>query len=190
MMTQPSKTRTIFVVSGPAGSGKTTVATYLSQELSIPYLEGDDYHPTANKVKMGSGMPLTDADRWDWLITLRNAATKHLQRSEAVLITCSSLRRKYRDVFRVASYDYPAVQVRFIYLKLDEEHLQARLSARVGHYMKESMVRSQMECLEEPAEDEFDVLKVDVQRDQTAVCRDALTRVRANLNEEEKNTDQ
>jgi len=134
---------------------------------------------------MGSGIPLTDGDRWDWLITLRNAATTQLQQSKAIIITCSCLRRRYRDVFRIASYNYPAVQVHFIYLKLDEERLQARITARMGHYMKESMVRSQIESLEEPAQDEFDVVKVDVRQDQVAVCKDALARVRAKLNEYE-----
>lgn len=139
---------------------------------------------------MGNGMALTDSDRWDWLITLRNAATKHLQRSEAVIVTCSSLRRKYRDVFRVVPYNSPGIEVRFIYLKLDEEQLQARVSARVGHYMKESMVRSQIECLEKPAQDEFDVLEVDVQQDQAAVCKDALARVCEKLNGKEIAVDQ
>ncbi|SPO00339.1 related to gluconate kinase [Cephalotrichum gorgonifer] len=179
------KNKMIFVVSGPAASGKTTIATYLSQELAIPYIEGDDYHTTANKVKMGSGIPLTDGDRWDWLITLRHEATKQLRESEAVIITCSSLRRRYRDVFRVVSYEDPAVQLRFLYLKARQQHLQARITARVGHYMKGSMVRSQMECLEEPAQDEFDVVQVDVQGDQVAVCRDALDRVWERLNEHE-----
>lgn len=80
MTTQPPQIKKLFVVGGPAGCGKTTVASYLSQELGIPYLEGDDYHSAANQVKMGSGIPLTDADRWDWLITLRNEATNNYGR--------------------------------------------------------------------------------------------------------------
>ncbi|KAM0550296.1 hypothetical protein ACHAPJ_008966 [Fusarium lateritium] len=135
---------------------------------------------------MRSGSPLTDADRWDWLITLRNAATEQLQKSNAVIVTCSSLRRKYRDVFRVASYHDPDVQLCFIYLRVDEEHLQARVRARVGHYMKESMVRSQMECLEEPALDEVDVVTIDVQRDPEIVCDDALNGVKTRLHRLEK----
>lgn len=130
-----------------------------------------------------NGIPLTDTDRWDWLITLRNEATKTLQKSNVVIVTCSALRRKYRDVLRVASYDHPTVRVCFIHLKVDKEHLQVRIKARVGHYMKESMVRSQMEILEEPAEDEFDVIKVDVHRDQDAARKDALASVLAKLKE-------
>ena len=140
------------------------------------------FHSPANKLKMGSAVPLTDADRWDWLIALRDAAVKALQYSDAIMITCSSLRRRYRDVFRVVSYNYPNMQPHFIYLKVDEKDLRTRVAGRVGHYMKESMVRSQMECLEEPAVDEFDVIKVDVQRDQARVCKEALARVREKLN--------
>lgn len=137
---------------------------------------------------MGSGVPLTDADRWDWLITLRNEAVKQLQNSNAVVLTCSALKRKYRDVIRVASYEHPTVQVHFIYLRVDEETLQARVKARVGHYMKEGMVHSQMETLEEPAQDEFDVIKIDVRQDKEAVREEALTKVRAKLKEYEPPT--
>ena len=134
---------------------------------------------------MRKGIPLTDNDRWDWLVALRNAAVKQLKGSNAILIACSCLRRRYRDVFRVVSYGSPTIQTHFIYLKLDEEHLEARLTMRMGHYMKESMLRSQIECMEEPAQDEFDVVTVDVQRDQAAVCGDALAVVRARLNQHE-----
>lgn len=137
---------------------------------------------------MGNGIPLTDADRWDWLITLRNEAVKKLQEADAVIVTCSALKHKYRDVIRVASYEHPTVQVHFIYLKVDEDTLQARVKARVGHYMKEDMVHSQMEALEEPQEDEFDVLKIDVTQDREAVKKGALTGLRAKLKEYEAPT--
>ena len=137
---------------------------------------------------MGNGVPLTDADRWDWLITLRNEAIKQLQKSNAVIVTCSALKHKYRDVIRVASYEHPTVQVHFVYLKVDEDTLQARVKARVGHYMKEDMVHSQMETLEEPQQDEFDVLRIDVTQDSEAVKRDALTGLRAKLKEYEPPT--
>src|SRR5689334_7698793 len=106
----------IWIITGPAGCGKTTVAQHLAAELSLPYIEGDDvcymgpsilglanllqYHPIANKEKMAAGTPLTDADRWDWLITLREAAIQKLRTSNAVIVTCSALKHKYRDVIR------------------------------------------------------------------------------------------
>ncbi|KIW82628.1 hypothetical protein Z517_05655 [Fonsecaea pedrosoi CBS 271.37] len=174
----------IWIITGPAGCGKTTVAQHLAAELSLPYIEGDDYHPTANKQKMASGIPLTDADRWDWLITLREEAIKRLQTSNSVIVTCSALKRKYRDVIRVANYDHPSVQVHFIYLKVDEVTLQARVAARVGHYMKEGMVHSQMATLEEPEEElEWDVMQVDVREDKELVKRHALELVQRKLKE-------
>ena len=133
---------------------------------------------------MASGTPLTDADRWDWLITLREAAVQKLQSSNGVIVTCSALKRKYRDVIRVANYEHPSVQVHFVYLKVDESTLRARVAARVGHYMKENMVHSQMTTLEEPEEElEWDVLQVDVREDKEAVQRNALDLVKRKLKE-------
>ncbi|KAJ9602051.1 hypothetical protein H2200_013411 [Cladophialophora chaetospira] len=176
----------IWIITGPAGCGKTTVAAHLANELSLPYIEGDDYHPKANKEKMASGSPLTDEDRWDWLITLREAAIEKLQASNSVIVTCSALKRKYRDVIRVANYEHPSVQVHFVYLKVDEHTLQARVAARVGHYMKENMVHSQMATLEEPEEElEWDVLQVDVREDKEAVKTHALELVKEKLKEYE-----
>lgn len=145
------------------------------------------FHPTANKQKMASGEPLTDADRWDWLITLREEAIKQLRNSNSVIVTCSALKHKYRDVIRVANYEHPSVQVHFIYLKVDEVTLQQRVKERVGHYMKEGMVHSQMVALEEPEEDqEWDVLRVDVRNDKEEVQRNALAAVRQKLKEYEQ----
>ncbi|RMZ80457.1 hypothetical protein DV737_g2970, partial [Chaetothyriales sp. CBS 132003] len=172
----------IWIVGGPAGSGKSTVAQYLAEQLSIPYIEGDDFHSKANKDKMGAGIPLDDQDRWDWLIALRNEALKQLHSSNSVVVTCSALKRKYRDVIRIANYDHPSVQVHFIYLKVDEATLQSRVAARVGHYMKENMVHSQLDELEEP-DNESDVLIVDVTRDKESVKATALSLVKTKLKE-------
>jgi len=134
---------------------------------------------------MAKGISLTDNDRWDWLITLREQAVKHLRHSNAVIVTCSALKHKYRDVIRVANYEHPTVQIHFIYLKVDERTLQNRVAARVGHYMKEGMVHSQMTTLEEPDE-EWDVLPVDVSNDREKVQREALEMVMRKLAEYEE----
>jgi gluconokinase len=131
---------------------------------------------------MGKNIPLTDADRWDWLIALREEAIKCLQSSNSVIVTCSALKHKYRDVIRVANYEHPTVQIHFIYLRVDEHTLQQRVAARVGHYMKEGMVHSQMATLEEPDE-EWDVLAVDVKNDKEQVQRSALEVVERKLAE-------
>lgn len=159
----------IWVVTGPAGSGKSTVGEDINNALKLPFLEGDDYHPRSNKEKMGAGIPLTDEDRWDWLTSLREAAIRvlspaeenHYQPPDGVVVACSALKRKYRDVVRVAAYECPNVKIHFIYLKLGKEALYDRLEHRKSHYMKSGMVNSQLEILEEPSPTEWDSTTVD-----------------------------
>jgi len=106
---------------------------------------------------MAANIPLDDADRWDWLITLRDQALTELKNgAKGVVVTCSALKKKYRDVIRTARlYDEdPNANVHFVYLKASKEVLLARVGARQNHYMKDSMVLSQLAALEEPGEDE------------------------------------
>ena len=120
---------------------------------------------------MARGEPLTDADRWDWLILLRDEAIKTLLSSSqqqqpdstpnSVIVTCSALKRKYRDILRIASLKHPSIKVHFVFLKATEALLMDRVRARKNHYMKDYMVRSQFESLEAPAEDEGDVVGVE-----------------------------
>lgn len=120
---------------------------------------------------MARGEPLTDADRWDWLILLRDEAIKTLLSSQqqqqpgstpnSVIVTCSALKRKYRDILRIASLKHPSIKVHFVFLKATEALLMDRVRARKNHYMKDYMVRSQFESLEAPVEDEGDVVGVE-----------------------------
>ncbi|KAG9522736.1 shikimate kinase [Aureobasidium sp. EXF-12298] len=167
--------RHIWIITGPAGCGKTSVAEYLSTAFALPYLEGDSFHPQANIDKMANNIPLTDADRWDWLILLRDQAVAALNTgASGVVLTCSALKRKYRDVIRVASYNDNNVLVHFIYLSATQELLLQRVHGRVGHYMKDSMVKSQFDALEPPTVDERDVMSVDVSGDFASVQKLAL----------------
>nr|OQO23147.1 hypothetical protein B0A51_09633 [Rachicladosporium sp. CCFEE 5018] len=159
--TPESSQKHIWVITGPAGCGKTSVAEHLHQTFSLPYLEGDTYHTPDNVSKMAAGHPLTDTDRWDWLITLRTACLSTLKTSPGVILTCSALKRKYRDVLRIASYGHPDVKVHFVFLKASEVVLMERVRGRKDHYMKDYMVKSQVESLESPGSDETDVLPVD-----------------------------
>ena len=99
---------------------------------------------------MANGQPLTDADRWDWLILLREEAISNLKKSQSagVIVTCSALKRKYRDVIRVANYHDPSVRVHFVFLSASQALLMDRVRARKNHYMKDYMVASQFESLE------------------------------------------
>ncbi|KAF2472286.1 carbohydrate kinase [Lindgomyces ingoldianus] len=152
----------ILIVTGPAGCGKSTVAKFLAERYSYVYIEGDDFHPLSNIEKMAANIPLDDADRWDWLILLRDQALAALkQGANGVVVTCSALKKKYRDVIRTARlYDEdPNASVHFIYLRASREVLLARVGGRQGHYMKDTMVTSQLAALEEPDKQEVERLK-------------------------------
>ena len=187
----------IWVITGPAGCGKTSVAEFLHETFSIPYLEGDtvrplpsqitpsidgktnntyQFHTPENVQKMADGQPLTDADRWDWLILLREQSLTTLKStsSAGVIVTCSALKRKYRDVIRIATYHDPSIQVHFVFLSASEALLMDRVRARKNHYMKDYMVASQFQSLETPQTDEVDVLSVDASGTNTEVQQLAL----------------
>jgi gluconokinase len=173
-MTKPHH---IFLVTGPAGVGKSSVAAYLSSALNFPYIEGDEFHPAANVEKMSNGIPLTDTDRWDWLTALREESLRMIRSgSEGVVLTCSALKEKYRDVIRVAGYFDHSLSIHFIYLSASEELLLERVRQRQNHYMGANMVHSQFDILEPPRPNEKDVISIDVTRSLAEVQRDALTK--------------
>ncbi|KAK2782239.1 hypothetical protein FQN53_000158 [Emmonsiellopsis sp. PD_33] len=147
----PTDLQHIWIITGPAGCGKSTVGENLSKALNMDFLEGDNqYHPDANKEKMKNCIPLTDEDRWDWLISLRDAAVESLQTHSSVVVACSALKKKYRDVMRVAAYNHPSVKIHFIYLSASFQVIFERVKRREDHYMSEKMVKSQFDALEEP----------------------------------------
>lgn len=128
---------------------------------------------------MSNGTPLTDADRWDWLILLREEAICCLKNgTRGVIVTCSALKRKYRDVFRVAAYFYRDVFVHLIYLDADKQLLLQRVTQRQNHYMGANMVQSQFDILERFSAEENDVSLIDVSRNLDEVKADALSLVR------------
>ena len=116
---------------------------------------------------MSNGAPLTDADRWAWLDLLREESLRALTTSSGgtygsgVIVTCSALKRSYRDIFRKILSSNPTVKVHFIFLSARKDLLVDRVRARRNHYMKEHMVETQIECLEMPQGDEVDVVSVD-----------------------------
>lgn len=175
----------LWLVTGPAGCGKSTVAQFIAKSMNLPYIEGDEFHPQANVEKMSKGIPLTDADRWDWLTRLRDESLQRIASgSPGVVLTCSALKRKYRDVIRVAPYYDHDVRVHFIYLSAPEEVLIKRVQARQGHFMGANMVHSQFSILQLPGKEETDVITVDVSRSLEQVEADALAKVRDAINRE------
>jgi gluconokinase len=143
----------VVLIMGVAGSGKTTIGSKLAGDLGWNFRDADDFHPPANIAKMSAGLPLTDEDRSPWLAAIRAHIDTCLSRSESSVITCSALKESYRQ----AVIPDPA-RVKLVYLHGDFALLFERLNQRQGHFMKESMLRSQFEALEPPR----DALTLDV----------------------------
>ncbi len=141
---------------GSAGSGKTVVGTALAEALGVRFVEGDRFHPAANVALMAAGTPLTDEHRAGWLTALAAELRTALECGESIVLSCSALKRTYRDVLRSGD-----AAVQFIFLHADATLLRARLEGRSGHYMPASLLDSQLAILEAPAPDErawsFDV---------------------------------
>jgi carbohydrate kinase (thermoresistant glucokinase family) len=139
----------VLVVMGVSGCGKSTVAGVLSERLGWPFEEGDALHPQSNVDKMAAGNPLTDADRWPWLDRVADWVDARLDARQGGIITCSSLKRSYRDVINRRGSG-----VEFVYLAGTRQLIADRLAARQGHFMPSSLLDSQFAALEEPGGDE------------------------------------
>ena len=160
-----------LVVMGVAGSGKTTVANLLAERLGWAIAEADDFHPTTNIVKMASGVPLDDDDRWPWLRAIRDWTTEQETAGPDSVVTCSALKRTYRDVLRQA-----AGRVRFVHLDGSVELIGDRIQSRPKHFMPPALLPSQFAILE-PLDDDEDGIVVPVADTPEAVVDDVLRRL-------------
>jgi len=138
-----------IVVMGVSGSGKSTIGQALAGELGVPFVEGDELHPPRNVALMAAGTPLTDDDRSDWLQSLADTLAQAAAQGQGVVISCSALKRSYRERLRAGAPD-----LRWIYLHGSPALLAERLHARADHYMPPSLLQSQLDTLEPPAADE------------------------------------
>jgi gluconokinase len=143
----PRVPKPVLVVMGVAGCGKSTLAAQLAQRLGWPLQEGDALHPQANVDKMAAGQPLDDADRWPWLRLVAAWIDARRAADEPGIITCSALKRAYRDLLRREG-------VRFVHLTGSRELLARRMQVRSGHFMPPSLLDSQLATLEVPGADE------------------------------------
>lgn len=140
----------VLVLMGVSGCGKSTIAGMLAGRLGWDLAEGDDMHPRANVDKMAAGHPLDDADRWPWLDRVAAWITDHTTSGRPGIVTCSALKRSYRDVLR-------GEKVVFVYLAGTREQIADRLAVRHGHFMPVSLLDSQFAALEPPGEDECSI---------------------------------
>ena len=160
-----------IVVMGVAACGKSSVAAEISEQLGARFVEGDTYHLPASVEKMSNGVALTDEDRWPWLALLE----RELRIDGPVVLSCSSLRKSYRDALRRAG------DVRFVFLDAPRDLIEARIATRPGHFMGAPMVESQFATLERPnADAEPDVLVVDAALDLNEVVQCAMVAIAGN----------
>lgn len=138
---------------GVTGSGKSTVAEILADRLGWPFAEGDTFHPQGNLERMSAGQPLADEDRAPWLDAIAAWVDERLVAGENGLITCSALKRRYRDTINRRGHG-----VMFAFLNGSKDVLAGRLAARHGHFMPPALLESQLEDLEPPNSDEPAIL--------------------------------
>ncbi|WP_018629923.1 gluconokinase [Niabella aurantiaca] len=146
-----------IIIMGVSGSGKTTVGKAVAGERGYRFLDGDDLHPPANIEKMQSGIPLTDEDRWGWLLRINREMQALNATGISVVIACSALKRSYRDLLRQGG-----VQLLFVYLKASFQQISQLLRTRTGHFMPAGLLQSQFATLEEPTGMETDCIAVPV----------------------------
>jgi len=153
---------------GVSGSGKSTVGAALAVRLNATFLEGDAFHPPANVARMAAGIALTDDDRLGWLQTLSARLGAAQRENRAVVLSCSALKRSYRDTLRRQAND-----LALIYLAGAPELLAQRMAGRSGHYMPPSLLASQLATLEPPQADEH-ALTLDVKQAPQSLVQEAL----------------
>jgi carbohydrate kinase (thermoresistant glucokinase family) len=163
----------VIIVMGVSSSGKTTVAKLLAETLGWQYQEGDALHPPENVAKMSSGTPLTDADRWPWLHAIAERIDTWRRRGESGVVTCSALKRAYRDIL---IGDRPDVGL--VYLKGSHDLIAARMARRKGHFMPPSLLDNQFATLEEPSADERPIV-VDVGETPFRIVEEIMRRLAA-----------
>jgi gluconokinase len=135
----------IVLLAGVSGSGKSTVGQLLASRLGWPFIDGDSLHPAANIAKMRAGVPLNDEDRRPWLEAVAAAMDDHIAAGRSAVITCSALKRSYRDLLLTGR---PAA--RLVFLDAGRDLLAARLAARHGHFFRADLLDSQLATLEGP----------------------------------------
>jgi gluconokinase len=161
------------VVMGVSSTGKTAVGERVAKELDFEFLEGDRYHPASNIAKMEGGTPLTDEDRAPWLQILADALATKSAEGRSTVLSCSALRRRYRDVLRSG-----APELFFVHLHAPFDVLLARMGKRTRHFMPASLLQSQFDTLEPLDPDEGGVV-VDVSPPLDEVVATAVAAVRA-----------
>jgi gluconokinase len=157
------------IVMGVSGCGKSSVGEALASRLALPFIEGDGLHPESNVAKMAAGTPLTDDDRWPSLAEIGKRMADALVRGEGIVVSCSALKKIYRDHLRAAI----GGRLSFVYLEGSRDLLVRRMGARTGHFMPLGLLDSQLGTLEVPT-GEPGVVTVSIDQSVEGIVADAL----------------
>ena len=152
-----ARSKRAYIVMGVCGSGKSVIGMAVAKHLGLPFLEGDSLHSPAAVGKMSKGIPLTDEDRFPWLDRIGREIATALAAGSGLVVTCSALRKIYRDRLRASS----GGRLTFLFLNGSKEVLLPRMAARKDHFMPVSLLDSQLATLEDPS-GEPDVVTVDI----------------------------
>jgi gluconokinase len=161
-----------LIVMGVSGSGKSTIGERLAERLAWSYEDGDKFHPASNVAKMSAGQPLTDMDRWPWLMAIADEIDRVCLAGKHAVIACSALKRAYRDVLVHGRND-----VRMIFLDGTQALIASRLTQRKGHFMPPGLLESQFETLEPPEPNENPVT-VSIDASVDAIVDDIVRQLR------------
>ena len=148
-----------WIVMGVSGCGKSEIGSRLARRLGVAYVEGDDDHPPLNIEKMAAGIPLDDSDRQTWLLILQARIAGARQRGLGLVLSCSSLKRRYRDLLRGGDPD-----LLFVHLVGERDLIKSRMQARPNHFMPPTLLDSQFRDLEPPQEDER-AIRLDIRKE-------------------------
>ena len=159
---------TRWVVMGVCGCGKSSVGGRLAEAIGARFLEGDAFHSAANVAKMSAGTPLNDTDRAEWLLKLMAEIRNARERGENLVLSCSALKRRYRNLLREGDPD-----LRFAHLSGDRELIATRMLARINHYMPLSLLDSQLAVLEPLQTDEAGIT-LDITKEPAQLLGDIL----------------
>jgi len=155
-----------FIVMGVSGCGKSSVGEALAKKLGWEFYDADDFHPSENVAKMGSGIPLNDSDRAPWLATLHDLISSDLTQNRTGVLACSALKERYRQQLLNGNPD-----VQIVYLKGSYELIWSRMENRTDHYMKPHMLQSQFNALEEPT----NALTLDISRSVGEIVQEIIS---------------
>jgi gluconokinase len=162
----------VLIAMGVSGSGKSTIGERLAERLAWSYEDGDKFHPASNVAKMSAGQPLTDSDRWPWLMAIADEIDRVCLAGRHAVIACSALKRAYRDVLV-----HGRSEVRIIFLYGTQALIANRLAQRKGHFMPPGLLESQFETLEPPDASENPVT-VSIDASVDAVVDDILRQLK------------